>query len=98
MFIFLNLFYLNFLWFKPYTEYLCEHNHLPSFSRFKKLRFFKPVTAYFFELNSKAVILNLYYATTLEKFQAMSGTLEEEKEDLDLDVDSSLLDKLFFLK
>lgn len=81
IFVYLDFFFSNLLWIKPYTKHLYASTKKPSFRRKIRARFFKPVTAYLVTLDSVTIIFNLYYKTTLEKFQAMDAKKNDELEE-----------------
>lgn len=66
------------MWIKPYTTYLYPGAKKPDFKQRIRGRFFKPVTAYLVTLNDVSIIFNLYYKTSLEKFQAMDAKKRDE--------------------
>ena len=69
IFIFLDFFIGEFMWVKFYKKYLYSNAVYSSKLVYKKVRFFKPVTSYVINLNSKLLVFNLYYKTTLQQFQ-----------------------------
>lgn len=79
IFVYLDFFFTHFLWIKPYSSQLYTEPKKPDFLKKVKARFFKPVTAYLITLDTKSIIINLYYKTSLEKFQAMDLKKKQEK-------------------
>jgi len=72
LFIYLDFFFINLLWLKPYQQhlyYVPAKNFLPTFT---KIRFYKPVTSYLINVSEVYIIFNIYYKTTLEAFQNSS--------------------------
>lgn len=78
LFIYLDFFFLKLLWIKPYLTNLYLEPVSPVFSKFTKTKFFKPVTAYLINFNTKNLIINVYYKSSLARFQDISATYEEE--------------------
>lgn len=66
------------MWLKPYLTHLYVEPRTPVFSKFVKIKFFKPVTAYLINFNTKNLIINMYYKSSLARFQEISATHEEE--------------------
>ena len=74
LFVYLDFFFASLLWTRPYNTYLTKRSRARVHIAFKKIRFYKPVTAYLVELKRKAIIFNVYYKTTLEKLRSFSKT------------------------
>lgn len=78
----MDFFFSKLLWFKPYNTFLYTEGKKRARLRRIRVRFFKPVTAYLATFDNTSIIFNLFYKTTLERFQAMDAKKEEESEDL----------------
>lgn len=98
LFIYLDFFFFKLMWVKPYLTNLYSEPTVPVFSKFVKIKFFKPVTAYLVNFNTKNLIINMYYKSSLARFQEISATYEEElyPESLEALVQSNF-SRLFFL-
>lgn len=72
LFVYLDFFFLNLMWLKPYTTKLYYCSFRSSSTKFTKIRFFKPVTSYLINIKERYTIFNLYYKTTLEAFQRLA--------------------------
>ena len=96
LFIFLDLFFVNCLWVKPYTTYLYASYRKPSKLRLKKIKFFKPVTSYLVNLGTRCIVFNLYYKTTLEQLISLTAKNEEQPMFAWEEGQHQTLEKMFF--
>lgn len=70
LFVYLDFLFFNLMWLNFYTVDLYSSTHkIPHIRRIKQ-RFFKPITSYLVTLNTKSIYFNLFYRTSLEKFQS----------------------------
>lgn len=76
LFVYLDFICLNLLWVSFYNSQLYSYRKTAKLPIFSKQRFFKPVTSYLVSLNSKSIFFNVYYKTTLEKFQSLNNVEE----------------------
>lgn len=72
LFIYLDFFFINLLWIKPYTTYMYNTPWKLSKMRYSKFRYLRPVTSYLVTLGTKTIFFNIYYKTSLEHFQSFS--------------------------
>lgn len=79
MLVYLRFFFKKFLWIPFEKTYILDNQKLSRPNIKNKLRYFKPVTSYIININSSLVIYNVYYLTSLAKFQ------KEPKEQITLD-------------
>lgn len=96
LFIYLDLFFFNCLWFKPHTTYMYVSVKKPSFLKLKKIKFFKPVTSYLVNLGTRCIIFNLYYKTTLAQLQSLTEKTEETTHFAWEEGNMQNLEKIFF--
>ncbi len=73
----INYFNRSLLW-TPYEYPTTSWNSIEGFKLIKSkhkanMRFFKPVTSYFVSINSSMILINLYYSTSLERFQELNN-------------------------
>ena len=69
MLVYLRFFFKHFLWVPFEKTYILDTYHIPHFLVKNKLRYFKPVTSYIVNIKNKLVVYNIYYLTSLAKFQ-----------------------------
>lgn len=97
LFVYLDFFFFNLLWIKPYTTYFYQTPVKRSFSTYEKFRFFKPITSYLVTINTTSIFFNLYYKTSLETFQALNRKAEVYSDDFfEIMAENSRLEKMFF--
>lgn len=70
LFVYLDFLFFNLMWLDFYNVWLYTSSHKTPHYRYAKQRFFKPVTSYLVTLNTKSIYFNIFYKTTLEKFQS----------------------------
>ena len=73
LFVFLDFFFLSRLWQNDEAVYLFKSKRVKFQRKHKRMRFYYPVTSYLVQLKHKLIIFNLYYKTTLEKFQDLKN-------------------------
>lgn len=99
LFVYLDFLFFNLLWVDFYNPHLYSYRRKARLPKFSKQRFFKPVTSYFVTLNNKSIFFNIFYKTSLEKFQAMNNTIETRKYDYQTRLsDVNKLTRLGFFK
>lgn len=82
LFVYLDFFFSKLLWIKPYNTYLYDQPRRRDFTKRIRIRYFKPVTAYLATFDNVSIVFNLFYKTTLERFQAMDAKKDEETEEV----------------
>ncbi len=78
LFVYLDFFFINLLWTKPYNTFLYKSAVKSSAAFYQKFRFFKPITSYLITLNTKSIFISLYYKTSLETFQGLNDRKAED--------------------
>lgn len=73
LFVYLDFFFFNLLWVTFYDTHLYFFKRKSHKSKAIKQRFFKPVTAYLIALENKSIFINIYYKTSLERFQSLNN-------------------------
>lgn len=73
LFVYLDFLFFNLLWVDFYSTQLYSNRLKAKRSKFTKQRFFRPVTSYLIALNNASVFINIYYQTSLEKFQNLNA-------------------------
>lgn len=81
LFVYLDFLFYELLWVVPYSNYLYYSKLPKSFSKWSKIRFFKPLTAYIVNVSNVFIVFNLYYKTTLEAFQKVNVLLENKTDE-----------------
>ncbi len=97
--IYLDLFFFNLFWVS--FEKTHFHYGFKKYSFFKKheTRFFKPVTSYLVNAQQANLVLNVYYKTSLQRFQSIGFTLKVNPKEFSLEEHGiKMINKLFFLK
>jgi len=70
----LDFFFDKLLWIGDYRTQLYTPKRCYVTKNSSKVRFYKPLTSYLVNLNNKLVVFNVFYKTTLEKFQSLSSS------------------------
>lgn len=60
------------MWNIPLKNYFYTYMQKPLTTRYRKIRFFYPVTAYLVRLTHCNIFFNIFYKTSLEKFQDLN--------------------------
>lgn len=97
--VYLDLFFYNLFWI-PFEKTHWSYG-IKKMSYFKahETRFFKPVTSYLISTNRANLIFNLYYKTSLQRFQAISFDLKVNPTAFGMESSGiKKITKLFFLK
>lgn len=99
LFVYLDFLFFNLLWVDFYNPHLYSFRRKARLPKFYKQRFFKPVTSYFVTLTNKSIFFNIYYKTSLEKFQSMNDSVETRSDDFRLKLkESNRMLKLSYFK
>lgn len=96
--VYLDLFFFNLFW--VIFEKTTFHYGFKKFSIFKKheTRFFKPVTSYLVNTSNANLVFNIYYKTSLERFQEVSFKLKVNSEEFGVESHGiRMINKLFFI-
>ncbi len=67
------------MWISFYSNNLYIKKIPKQIPRFKKKKFFKPLTSYLINTGQSLSIVNIFYKTTLENFQELSKRTDEQK-------------------
>lgn len=73
LFIYLDFFFSKFVWNVTLKNYFYSYLQKPLITKYKKIRFFYPVTAYLVRLPRCNIFFNVFYKTTLDKFQMLTN-------------------------
>ena len=69
MLVYLRFFFRIFLWLPFEKSYILDNKKLRQPNIKNKGRYFKPVTAYIVNIKNVLIVYNVYYLTSLAKFQ-----------------------------
>lgn len=95
LFIYLDFLFFNLMWVDFYSINLYHFTKKAHLPKFTKQRFFKPVTSYLVTINTKTIFFNIYYKTSLEKFQSLNNKTDSVIEDFRVKLrETSRLSKL----
>lgn len=73
LFVYLDFFFFNLLWLRPYTTYFYTTPVRPSRMRYNRFKYVSPVTSYLVTLGTRSIFFNIYYKTSLEHFRAFGN-------------------------
>lgn len=73
LFVYLDFLFFNLFWVDFYSTQLYSNRLRARRSKFTKQRFFRPITSYLIALNNSSAFINIYYKTSLEKFQNLNA-------------------------
>lgn len=95
LFVYLDFLFFNLMWVDFYSINLYHCTRKARLPKFTKQRFFKPVTSYLVTINTKTIFFNIYYKTSLEKFQSLNNKTDSVIEDFRIKLrETSRLSKL----
>jgi hypothetical protein len=77
--VYTNFIFSKLLWISFYSNNLYIKKIPKQIPRFKKKKFFKPLTSYLINTGQSLSIVNIFYKTTLENFQELSKRTDEQK-------------------
>ena len=69
LFVYLDFLFIELMWLTFYQTWLYTGSHKTPRIRSLKQKFLKPVTSYLVMMETQSIFINIYYKTSLERFQ-----------------------------
>lgn len=72
LFVYLDFLYFNLFWVDFYNTQLYSNRRPARRTKIVRQKFYKPVTSYLISLNKNSLFINIYYRSSLERFQNLN--------------------------